>query len=60
MSSYRTYVLIRSNQTSRTRGELVRVERDSRYGNQYYVMSYHPDWGNEFFWFREHELQFVR
>ena len=56
----RIRVSIRSSQTERTYGELVRTEYDHKFGEQYLVRTFHRDWGDEYFWMRETEVKFQR
>jgi len=57
MIRHNMMVKIESSQTQRKAGEVVRIEEDYNWGNQYLVKTYHPDWGYECFWFREHEIR---
>ena len=59
-TSYRTRVSIRSSQTPRIAGDLISMEYDHRYGEQYLVKTYHPEWGEEYFWMKENEVRFQR
>ena len=63
MNNYRnvrTRVSIRSSQTQRTYGEIVRSEYDHRYGEQFLIRTFHPDWGDEYFWMKENEIRVQR
>ena len=60
MRYMKTTVSIRSTQTNRIKGELIRMEYDHRFGEQYLIKTYHPDWGEEYFWMRENEVRFQR
>jgi hypothetical protein len=59
-SNKRIRVSIRSSQTERSYGELVRTEYDHRFGEQYLIRTFHQDWGDEYFWMRENEVRFQR
>lgn len=56
MYNHNTMVKISSSQTNRKTGEIIRVEEDYTWGCQYLIKTYHPDWGYENFWMREHEI----
>ncbi len=57
-SSNSNFVTIRSVQTPREQGEIMRVENDYIHGDQFLVKTYSREWGVEFFWMRKEELAF--
>jgi len=51
-------VLLKSSQTGRKYGQIIRVIEDPIHGPQFYVKTFHDVWGDEFFWMKESEIRF--